>query len=86
MGNSPRILFTPILDTVQIVFTTINNSSIDIFLNELGEYIKKQEKEIFGSSLLAANSPSKGANTPLVLTGDLKDKVAHRISGGAIKT
>lgn len=56
----------------------------EMLLEELGEFLRDEEKSIFGSSKLASNAPStqeiKGRNDPLVDTGDLRDRVAYRTS------
>lgn len=61
-----------------------NEANNKLLLEELGKYLVKQEKEIFGSSALAPNAQStidqKGKNSPLVDTGSLRDKVAYKTS------
>jgi len=59
-------------------FTVKDNK---VLLDTFGIYLRKQEQNIFGHSPpLEANAESKGANTPLVETGELKSKVAYKNS------
>jgi hypothetical protein len=52
-----------------------------ILLNDIGEFLREEEKKIFGSPSLAPNAvPPKAFNNPLILTGDLKSKVAYKTS------
>ena len=60
---------------------TLSARSNDILLEDIGRILRDKEKEIFGSSALAPNAvPPKDRNEPLVATGDLKSKVAYKIS------
>ncbi len=62
------------------------NSDTLRLLSSYGEKMAEMEKELFGkpNSVIPSNSPStirnKGADTPLVETGELKSKVAHKNS------
>lgn len=57
----------------------ITPQSNEEFLSDIGHILAVKEKEMFGKSPpLIANAESKGRNTPLVDTGDLRDKVSHR--------
>ncbi len=50
-------------------------------LDGIGKFFLVEEKKIFGSSALAPNAvPPKASNNPLILTGDLKSKVAYKTS------
>ena len=58
---------------------------LDMTLNLIGENLKDRERRIFGDvSKLRPNADTtainKGRNEPLVDTGELRDKVAHRVS------
>jgi hypothetical protein len=53
------------------------------FLNDIGKFFIQEEKKVFGSTSLAPNAvPPKRFNNPLILTGDLKSKVAFKTSRG----
>lgn len=57
-------------------------------LEGLGEFLREEEKKIFGSAQLAANASStvekKGRNEPLVDSSELKNKTAYRTSKSKI--
>lgn len=48
-------------------------------LEDLGKILAKKEKEIFGKTPpLIPNAPGKNPSNPLILTGDLSERTAHR--------
>lgn len=52
-----------------------------MLLNDIGSFLRDEEKKIFGSNVLAPNAvPPKNRNNPLIETGDLKSKVAYKTS------
>ena len=58
-----------------------SDSSDKRLLNDFGKFLRIEEKKIFGSAALAPNAvPPKAFNNPLILTGDLKSKVAYKTS------
>jgi len=58
-----------------------NRASTGKLLSDIGVFLRDEEKKIFGSPDLAPNAvPPKDRNNPLIVTGDLKNKVAYRTS------
>ncbi len=57
------------------------NKADKLLLNDIGEFLRDEEKKIFGSGGLVPNAvPPKDRNNPLIDTGDLKSKVAYKTS------
>lgn len=59
-------------------------SNNKMLLDNLGKFLRRKEKEIFGSSVLPPNAPmtikKKGRNSPLIDTRQLLNKVAYKTS------
>lgn len=57
------------------------DTSDRLLLDGIGKFFLIEEKKIFGSNSLVPNAvPPKAFNNPLILTGDLKSKVAYKTS------
>ncbi len=77
-----RLNKPPIKSAIRAWFKRkLSEGSDNKLLNDIGAYLREEEKRIFGSASLAPNAvPPKAFNNPLIDTGDLRAKVAYKTS------
>lgn len=86
LAHKNRKLDSPQIKRILKKYSRLEPSEINnaMLLDEIGQFLREEEKKIFGSGELAPNSPvtvaQKGSNNPLIDTGDLRNKTAYRTS------